>query len=102
MVQHLGDSTTVMHTGYIVPAKTKKANKDLKISPNMQKLLDKFKRNKTAIAKPKPKESTPQGYERDEYIRMPDGSLQKARVKFIPATTEAEKRDLWNKFMNKK
>ena len=24
MVKHVGDSTTVMHTGYIVPAKTKK------------------------------------------------------------------------------
>lgn len=100
MVQHLGDSTTVMHTGYIVPAKTKKANKDLKLSPNMQKLLDKFKKSKPVITNPK--ELTPQGYEREEYVRMPDGSLQKARVKFVPVTTEAEKRDLWNKFMNKK
>ena len=100
MVKYVADSTTVMHTGYIVPAKTKKPNKDLKLTPDMQKLLDKFKKIKTTTAKPK--DSNPQVSEHDGYVRMSDGSLQKARIKFVPATTEAEKRDLWNKFMNKK
>ena len=99
MVQPLGDSnTTVMQTGYIVPAKNKKPNKDLKLTPDMQKLLDKFKKvKKEKAATPK---AAPQSTEQDGYVRMPDGSLQRAKIKFVPAKTDAEKRDLWNKFMN--
>ncbi len=95
MVLPLGDSNPVMQTGYIVPAKDKKTNKDLKLTPDMQKLLDKFKKMKKGKAA-----TAPQSTERDGYVRMPDGSLQRAKIKFVPAKNDAEKKDLWDKYMN--
>ena len=111
MVQALGDSNTVMRTGYIVPAqKPSKVLKKLqdkadkmgyKESSWPKGLLDKIEKlKKLKKAKAAAPQATPQATEREEYVRMPDGSLQKAKIKSVPVKNEAEKRDLWNKLMN--
>ena len=87
------DSTIVVRTGYMVPVEANKPKLLPKTKTNkiIEELLKEAKTNETKKTAP---------YEREEYRRIPDGSLQKVRVKFTPAT-EQDKKDLWEKWMNK-